>query len=286
MPMHRRVDHPMPSQFSTSAILREARSHVLSYAFFRPESAIIIGMTLLGVALCATGFLPAHLWWALLLGGVVFEAVIVLSTVKDAKYAASVAAAKFYERYNSDKLGIPELRDHAAHALDCHRRIFDSIKALPNAPLGEVAHKTDEWVGKIYQVAHSLDTFVANPVVIERLQKLHNGTDVPPSDGSQRLSLILAENTETGDVNRHMDLLGDMKQAVQGATNELGASLRGMNYVQHQLTTTNPAAMDRSFAQNLTGVITNHMLRLDDAGDLVDALFNVYIREGQSEAVI
>jgi hypothetical protein len=269
----------MASQFSSTAIFKEARSHVLSYAFFRPESAVIIGATLLGVTLCVTGFLPAHLWWVVLIGGIALEMLIVISTVKDAKFVSSVAAAKFYERYNANNLGVPELRKHAAHALDCHRQIFTSIKAHPNAPLGDVAHKTDEWVGKIYHVAHSLDTFVANPAVIERLRNLHDGANSSQLDGSESLSLILGGDNDAANANRNMDLLGDVKQAVQGATSELSASLRGMSHVRHQLNATNPASMDWSFAQELTGVIANHMVRLDDAGDLVDALFTVYTRE-------
>jgi hypothetical protein len=276
----------MASQFSTSVIFKEAREHVVSYAFFRPESAIIIGTTFLGITLCLTGVLPSNYWWGVLLAGICAEAVIIFSTLHDDKFLSSIAATKFYARYNADNLGIPELRSHASTALACHRQIFTSIKAYPDAPLGDVAHKTDEWIGRIYRVAHSLDTFAADPAVIERLRLLNEGVDAAPVTGSQSLSLILADNNNDAAGQTEIGLLGTVKQVVQSATEELDASLRGMGHVQHQLSNTHPASMDWSFAQSLTVVISNHMLRLDDAGDLVDGLFAVYAPHQQAASQI
>jgi hypothetical protein len=63
---------------------QQIQKAVLSYAVFRPESAVVIAITiiLIGLSLLNLSWLPGK-WWLWLLFGLVGEALILLTTLRD-----------------------------------------------------------------------------------------------------------------------------------------------------------------------------------------------------------
>ena len=107
-------------QTASDRMLEEVKRSVFQYALFRPESAIVIALSILcaGASLVFPWFPGA--WWLWLGFGALGEGALVLSTLKDEKFHRWVMDRLFRERERllTDR-PTPEMR--SALALLCSR---------------------------------------------------------------------------------------------------------------------------------------------------------------------
>ena len=91
----------------------QERRALLSYAFFRWESAVTLAMTLLLAILLPDPFrgaVPLWGWWMWIVLGVLAEALIVGTTLTDLDVRARIASQLFRDRLNLDALSDSDLR--------------------------------------------------------------------------------------------------------------------------------------------------------------------------------
>jgi hypothetical protein len=280
----------MITAISPAELIKEARKHVVSYALFRPESAVIIALTVLVTGFSLLDIVISHQWWwAVLLFGFAAEALIFGSTLKDKHFLGEISRKMFYDRFDTQHLETPELRRNVLKALEFHRDVFNTIRARPEAPLGQIAISMDEWVIQLYNVAHNVDNFVKNPHVVERLNRLSDisGGDLFRASGSNEHDLMIVSAPVFEDnTSNEYDLFAETKKAVIGATHELDGSLNAMYHMHRRITTAHPTELDRVFLEQMRGMMNEHMLRLDQAGDLIQELFSTYAQPQQQGHVI
>lgn len=267
----------MKTGFTSADILKEARRRVFKHAILRPEAAVIIALTVVSTAFALFDFiLPFQIWWAFLALGAAGCVVLVYTTLNDEKFIGQISAQMFYERFDAGKFGTPELRRHMIRALDYHRQIFRTIRARPSAPLGDVARNMDEWIVRVYSVARDVDSFVKNPLIVERMKRLSDGGP-RNAEANDSLSLILAHEDAPVESGEEYSLFGEVKKAMLGAATEIDGSLRGMSQVHQRLHATHPGDIDWAFAQHMNVMICDHLMRLEQAGSLVQELFSTYL---------
>jgi hypothetical protein len=191
---------------------------------------------------------------------------------------------------NTETIANPYLRRSMLKGLEFHQEIFKSIKARPNAPLGQVAQNMDEWITRMYAVTHGLDVFVNDPTIVRRLNQLADDPTNYQSANAERsdtLGLIVAKAQPDSDSEEPAarGLLEDVRKVVTDATQELDGSLRDMNTIQTQLRTTSPLDMNWPLAQRMNVLICDHMNRLERADELIESLFRHYCQEAQPQYI-
>ena len=151
------------TRFSSDDFLKQAKKQACIHALFRPESALILSVSILMTGLCVLNiFWFPGTWWMWIVFGLIGIAAIVLSSANDKHYLHEIALRLFYECYDKTRLKMPELKQSVSQALDYHKLLFQEISERPHAPLANIALDMDQLVAGIYRVAYMLDAFVAD----------------------------------------------------------------------------------------------------------------------------
>lgn len=262
---------------TAQAILNEARKRVTGYALHRVETAFTMGVSLAltGLSLADVG-LPRDSWWVWPALGAAGVGAIVTTALKANRYVQRFTAGVFYERFDADRLHLPDLRRGVAQVFEHHRMIFGAIAARPQASLGLVAQDMDEWVADIYAVAESMDRFLNDSRVLDSMrvlvQPLYDETG--EAGQSQALLRLDPEAQALNDHERRMLL--HVKDAVADAKARLEDALSTMTHIHHQIRSARAHELGRAFAERTHMVIEDQRLRLSEAGELVQALFRQY----------
>ena len=148
-----------------SALIREA--------IFRPESALVISISLLlAVFAPQVGFLEFIPFWVWLLGGLVAEGALVYSSLTDPEFGRKVAEDVLKKEFEPQKLHDRYLQERMNEALDYRVRIEKAIRqqddSLIKDELSQTAAQMDEWLEHIYNLASRIDRYRQERDVLER----------------------------------------------------------------------------------------------------------------------
>ena len=141
---------------------KRAQKAMLQHAFFRPESAIVISLTLLLAVLAPNiiEFIPS---WAYLLAGTVAELALVYSSYSDPETGRKVVAEMLNSEFKIEELSDPQLQQQMENALDYRTRVNAAIRERRDTVLKdnltETARQIDEWLESIYNLARRLDRY-------------------------------------------------------------------------------------------------------------------------------
>jgi hypothetical protein len=140
------------------------RQALLSYAFFRWESAVTLAMTLLLAILLPDPFRGAVSWWGwwMWIGlGVLAEALIVGTTLTDRDLRARIASQLFRERFDLDAISDGDMRQQFFKALDTREQMQVVIQrsrgAAAGSALGTLGDEVSSWIETMYTLARRLD---------------------------------------------------------------------------------------------------------------------------------
>lgn len=279
----------MFTTITAEEIAREARKQAFAFAIFRPESAVIFALTVVfgGLSILDVLF-PRAWWWVIVLVGVIGISAMVLSTMHDPHFLNEITGKLFYDKLDTRRLHTPELRRYAFRALEYHRDVFRAIRARSGAPLGRVAASMDEWVTRMYGLAQQIDTFVKDPNVVVRLARLSNisGGDLFTPEEERNTELVIVAPDQVQDSGSEYNLLAEVKKAVLGATQELGASLDVMSEVHQRLTGISVTAMDRLLIEQIGMTVQERTARLEQTALSIRAIFEDYSRPSQERVHI
>lgn len=279
------------ASFSAEAFFQDVKRRALRRALLRPESLVIMALSITMVALCALRvFWFPETWPIWLAFGLAGVSLIAYLSLRDEAFIQEVGADLFYERLDKKKLKLPELQRSVSDALEYHRLLFGEIARRPYAPLGAVAADMDRLVAGVYHLAHSLDQFVTNEQIKDYLLHLLDGrsaaAEEEPLDSIDRYTMALvaisSRRTPTGTPYDESYLLDNVCYVVASARGQLNNTLKSISAV-HQRIAAAPAAQsdaDWGFVETVRGSLEDHLHSVEERASAVTDLY----RDCQSAA--
>lgn len=248
---------------------------MLQYAIFRWESAVVIALTLILSVLFTQPFAWWPWWGWLALGGVA-EALIIATSVTDARTGQQVVADMFREEHNPATLRDPRYRAVVERALayrdQLNQEVSSRRETLLRDRLSEQIRQIDTWIAGIYTLTVRMESlgndellkqdFATAPTELQRLTaRLRAAVD---PDTQERLrSAIAARQTQVANLN---DLRSLMERAGLQLENTLGAL--GAVYAQVRLLTAQD--MDSARARQLQTDIAEQVRSIQDVVDSLE----------------
>jgi hypothetical protein len=146
---------------------------MLSYAFFRVESALTIALILVLVVLLPQPF-AVWRWWYWLVLGAVAEGLIIYTSLTDPATGRHVVEEMLREEYNPGTLRDLRYRERLQKALDYHRRMDELVHETGNELLRErlaaALTSVDDWTANMYRVSTRLDAFASDRVIAQDMK--------------------------------------------------------------------------------------------------------------------
>jgi len=271
----------MPNAMTTTDELKlRARRAMVAHAFYRLESALTIALTIL-----LAFFMPRPFdwwrWWFWIILGVAAEALIVYTSLTDARTGQQVVAALLHERYDPGTVKTRAYRDKVRQALTYRDQIEEIVSQMPGGVLRD--HLLDstagiaDWIGNIFAIARRLDVY-------ERDALLHEDMARVPGDVAQ-LEKALARETDP-QVRRQieatlkakqgqLDNLRALENRMEQASFRLEETLTSLGTVYSQYQLIRAQRMDSAGARHLSDDISGQVQRLQD---LLTSMDEVYQR--------
>jgi hypothetical protein len=258
-------------------IEKDARRALLWNAFFRLESALIIGGTIL-LTVFVKPF-PGWPIWAWPLVGAIGEAAVIISTLTDRGEMQKVMESMFREKYNFRGIRNRELRAKLEEADQYRRRIQQLANQQDEGPLRDrmVATTSDvyEWIGNMARLAERIDTYRMDMIIktdlqevpgeIKTLQQRYN------MEADAQVREQMGQTLESK--QRQLENLQELGRRMQRADLQLDHSLSALGTVYAQMLLIGSKDVDSDRAARLQEDIRNEVAML---GDLVDSLNEVY----------
>jgi hypothetical protein len=264
--------------FFRSGMPKEERSAIVQYAFFRWENAVVLGGTILLTGLYPKPFPWWPPWgWPVL--GILGMAVLVYSSLTNARANARVLLKMFQSQFDLKAIESSELRADVERALAYQRRIETRVREQGESVLWERAEDTldqlKDWVVNIYRLARRLDAYQrdailhqqreAVPKEIEALRRRQKGE--PSAEIQAHIEEVLESKA------RQRDTLQALEMRMQQAELSLAQTLTAMATVdsQFRLIAAQDVASGRS--ERLRAEI---MEQINQLNDLVGSINEVY----------
>ena len=275
---------PMPRRRISEEMKQQIQKAVLSYAFFRPESAVVIAITILfvGLSLLNLPWLPGK-WWLWLLFGLVGEALIMLTTLRDEGLYKQVMDKLFRQEFDINKLRSPDLRQRLSKALEYRDLVVKEIEREKDPVLDEhlsdMARGLEDWIAQIYHLAQGLDVYRRDPVIAQDMETV-------PEELEKYEKLLTREREKEGSVRGELertvaikrsqwDTLKNLRETMAKAQLQLENTLSAMSTVYTQVVLLGAKDVDSSRAQRLQQDMTEQISALADIGATMDEVYQM-----------
>ena len=266
---------------------QEIQKAVLSYAFFRPESALVIAITiiLIGLSLLNLSWLPGK-WWLWLLFGLVGEALIMLTTLRDEELYKQVVDRMFHREFDVNKLRSPDLRQKLSEALEYRGSIVKEIEREEDPVLddylSDMARGLEDWLAQVYRLAQGLDVYWHDPVIARDMETVPKELEeFEKRLAKEKEGSVREELEKTVAIKRSQwDTLRNLRDTMAKAQLQLENTLAAMSTVYTQVVLLGAKDVDSSRAQRLQQDMTEQISALADIGATMD---EVYQMSSQSE---
>ena len=263
----------------TDRIKAQVRKYVLSYAVFRPESAVVLALAIMCAGLSGMGvqWMPGT-WWMWLLFGAVGEGAIVFSTLKDQKFYRYVINKMFDEQFEIGKLGNSTLRAKLLKALDYRHRIVEEIERREDAhddKLMDTVRGMEEWIAQIYRLAQGLDVYQNDSIIARDLQSVPIELAEYQNQRRKNLSAALQDDLDKtiGMKQSQLTALTDLRDTMSRATLQLDNTLSAMGTVYMQAKLLGSKDVTSSRAQRLQADMLEQVRQLEDTAAAMDEIY-------------
>jgi len=266
---------------------QEIQKAVLSYAFFRPESALVIAITiiLVGLSLLNLSWLPGK-WWLWLLFGLVGEALIMLTTLRDEELYKQVVDRMFHREFDVNKLRSPDLRQKLSEALEYRGSIVKEIEREEDPVLddylSDMARGLEDWLAQVYRLAQGLDVYRHDPVIARDMETVPKELqEFEKRLAKEKEGSVREELEKTVAIKQSQwDTLRNLRDTMAKAQLQLENTLAAMSTVYTQVVLLGAKDVDSSRARRLQQDMTEQISALADIGATMD---EVYQMSSQSE---
>lgn len=261
---------------------RRAQQAILQYAFFRPESAVVIALTIL-LSFFAPQFIQAVPWWAWLAGGLTGEAAIVYSSLTDADAHRRIVAQMLEDEFHPERLSDPWLQQQVQEAFDYRSRITAAIRERRDSVLkdhlADTASQLDEWLEEVYGLAQRLDRY-------KRERDLHLRNQQRAQARLQQLESRLNDETAPAvrrdieynidSLRRQLEAINQLENAMERARLRLESTITAMGTIYTQTMLVGAKDIDSGRARRLRQEIGEEV---NELGDVLTAMDEVYATE-------
>ena len=251
---------------------------VIGYAFFRIESALTICLVIL-----LTFFLPQPFpwwqWWYWLALGLLFEALIIWTSVRDERTARRVVRGILRERYDPKVIKTRPYRAKVEQALEYRDRIEETLANTPVGLLRDYLYQSTrglaEWIDHIYAIAKRLDTFERDDLIHRDMKQVPESIrDLEKALAAERDPKTREQIAATLKAKREqqaaLELLQDRMEEAAFKLEETITAL-GTVYSQYQLV--RARKQSGSEARQLTGSIEEQVQHLQDILKSMDRVY-------------
>ena len=257
---------------------RRAWRAMLTAAFFRWESAVIIAFVILLAFFLPKPF-PGWEWWFWLIGGALAEAAIVYTSLTDPKFGRQVVAEMLRDEFDLGDVRDERYRGYLEKALEYRERIEEAIARRRTGVLRdhfqETARQIDSWIGSIYEIGRRLDQYdrddlihrdaEAVPIRIKDLRKQLDREDDP------RVRSQLEETLRAKEVQ--LANLEQLENGMQRAELQLEHTLTAMGTIYSQLLLVSAKDVDSGRAMRLREDVAGEVHGLQDVLDSMDEVY-------------
>ncbi len=264
-----------------------ARDEVLAYAIFRPESAVVVALAIIlaGLSIMQAPWMPLP-WWTWLVGGVLGEGAIVLSTLKDQRFYRHILDKLFAEQFDLKQLHSSGLRQKVEKALEYRQLLMQEIlrkEDIHDEHLMANARGMEDWIGQIYRLAQGLDIYEKDAVIERDLQNVpHELNELKRQDDRPMSASVQAELHKTIQMKQtHMETLNSLRDSMQRARLQLDNTLSAMGtlYMQSKLLGTREVNSGR--AQRLQSDMLEQVQQLQDTTSAIDEIYQANLSRRQ-----
>ena len=278
----------MARQKLRDKIEAEVKKSVLSYAFYRPESAIIIAMTIVLAGLTGAaqvmgmqGIFTMIPWWAWLAFGAASEGLIIWSTLNDEDFYRKIVEEMFKQEFNVKKLRSKELQKKLDKALEYRELIIKEIAREEDPVLDdylmEVVKGLEEWIAQLYHLAAGLDNYrrdtmlqrdmAAVPQDIKRFKtQLSNEKDEVVSKELKKTIAAKEAQWKT---------LKNLRETMTRAELQIENAIAAMGTVYSQVALLSAKDIDSTRVQRLQADMTEQVYALEDISAAMDEVYQV-----------
>lgn len=262
--------------------LRErVQKALIQEAIVRPESAIVISITLL-LAIFAPqiGFLDFIPFWVWLIGGLIAEGILVFSSWSDPEFGRQVAEKELRREFQPEKLEDPRLQRRVNEALDYRSRIekviIEQDDSMLRDELNQTAAQIDDWLEHIYSLALRIDRYQRERDILER-------------DKDRTIDRVLALNTQLNAEDdpaikeqiestlagkeRQLETLNKLEDTIQRAELQLESSHTFLATIYSQTLLVDAKDIDSGRSRRLRQEISDEV---DELQDMLIAMDEVY----------
>ncbi len=256
---------------------QQAGKALLQNAFFRWESAAIIGGTILLSAFVHP--FPGWPWWAWVLLGIIGEVLIVYSSLTDQNERQRIIESMFREQYNAGGIRDRDLRNKLDEAEQYRRRIQDVVDQQPKGVLRdhiqETTNQVYEWIANMVRLARRIDAYRNDNIIQRDLKSVPAEiADLNKRVGLERDPRVRDQmNTTLAARQQFLGNLQELDGRMERADLQLDHSLAALGTVYSQILLIGSSEMDSDKAERLRQDIRGEVLALQD---LVDSLNEVY----------
>src|SRR5215470_4895772 len=277
----------MPPE-SGAALRRQFWRGMWEHAIFRWESAVVAGLTFLGVSastvFAASGAIPPWSWLACLLLGLVGEGALIYASLHDPDSHRKVVSRLLRARFRPEQLKDSGLRQKVLTSLDYRSRIETLMRAGDRADArkghSDLELQFDGWIGNVYKLAKWLDDFKKDIYPddhaldtgrrVEHLRTLLQQEKDPKTKQEIENTILSHE--------KFMGNLGEIEKTVERANLKLEQSISQLGTIYSQTLLLDARGIESSRAQELHAEIAAEVEQLDET---VVAMERVYASSRQ-----
>lgn len=260
---------------------KRAQSAIVRESFFRWESAVLLGLTAVSAVIpLAAASIPNGYSLAALAVGLLAEAGIVYSSIKDPEFGRRVTAKLLRDDFKPGRLRNPKLRKQVAQAFDYRSRIDEAIRRRENNlitdELRDTASHFDDWIEHIYSLAERIDRYLKDRASLERDRvRVESRLAQLRQQLAQTRDAALRKQIEStvNSMERQVQTLRDVNSTIQRAELQLENSLTHLGTIYSQTMLVDVKDIDTSRARRLRHDISEEVSELNDVLAAMDEVY-------------
>lgn len=267
------------------ALEQRIQKAVWQESFVRWESAVVLALMAMLTTFSAVGvpiieFVP---FWGWLLGGVLAEAGLVYSSVRDPEFGRRVVSKMLKNEFKPERLKDKKLQRQINEALDYRSRIEKGIRERSDSvlkdELSQTASQIDDWLENIYDLAQRIDRYQEEREILhrDRVRAESRMTQLQAEfDRVNNSSIKDQIQTTLDSLQRQLQTLQTLEATIERARLQLENSLTHLGTIYSQTMLVDAKDIDRGSARRLRHEIAEEVTELND---LLLSMDDVYAAE-------
>jgi len=251
---------------------------IITHAFFRLESALIIAMTIILTTLFPMPF-PWWQWWYWLVFGLVGEALVVYTSITDEVTSRRIVADMLRQEFNPREIRSAEYRQRVEKALEYRQRIEEHVRGAEAGVLRDHLLDTTagiaDWVANVFGLAKRLDAYHNDRTLLRDRREV-------PREIVRLRSRLQQEDDEAVRQQLHQAIVGKEEQLanleklqnmMEKAEYQLETTLTALGTVYSQLQLIHVKDIDSGRAQRLRDDIADQVAALQSLQETLDEVY-------------